>query len=371
LRECWPRWYTPPVDQCFHEKTLLYEECAASEVSKIARNLKRNFTSPFQIAVLRHLESNKFEGHIVIMLSHAIADASALVPFLNSFVLEMQRAGAGKMPSRSLPPLPHFGSILEDRLLHTLDDDGHFEDTMFLDRRMDFFHHHFQGISGKRGYSQGFRVSPEEAKEICRITQSIVAGCTIEIAFLCLIVVSLARIKGESVVKFTIVHHGRDNPVGASDVVGFFTDFRTLEVPTTGLTSLLSVLNFIAVSIRERRWRRPVVLEPIDTLINIVPSPFNQVGDLSQVRGVVTPKAEGTFWQDKSKRTNLKRPLEFQIEQTDSNEWYFTMYLNEDEYPMEKGQRFRFAWELALKQLRDHPLQGVLERAGQSVLQFD
>jgi len=300
------------------------------------------------------------------MMSHAIADGTAILPFLHDLADLCSEVGTqqnGKqMPKRRLPPLPHFGAILEDRLLRTLGGDQSSDDVMYLDRRMDSFEHHFPERS-YRGYLQEFHVFPHEAEELRRVVDSHLIGCPMELALLALVVLSLARIDEAPQVKFTLVHHGRDHPPGAADVIGFFTDFRTLVVPTSELMSLLGVLSFVTDSIRERSWRRPAILEPIDKLINIVPSPFGPVGFLEQAPWMRARggswHSDGKLWQSRSMQT-LLRPLELQIEQVDLMEWSINMYLDETVYPLEKGQCFRNTWLHMLRDLREAPLQGVL-----------
>lgn len=224
-----------------------------------------------------------------------------------------------------------------------------------------FFSHHFPE-ENCRGYSQCFHVLPEETKRICCVTGAQVPGCSLEIALLALIVLSIARVTGRPRVKFTLVHHERDHPPGAADVIGFFTDFRTLVVPTSGRISLLGVLNFLSNAIRERDWRRPKVLEPICNLINLVPSPFGRFGYFAQVppggsRGNSWPLS-GTLWQSKQSKP-LHRQIEMQMEQVGVAQWSVTMFLDGSVYPPEKGRYFRTAWLQILQELQEDPLRGV------------
>lgn len=228
---------------------------------------------------------------------------------------------------------------------------------MFLDRRMDFLDGHFPE-NRCNGYSQEFHIGPQETQEIKDVIDSHLRGCPVELAILSLVVLSVARVDGLPHVKFTIVHHGRDQPPGAADVMGFFTDFRTLVVPTSELNSLLGVISFVSASVRERSWRPPCSLEPIDTLVNIVPSTFEPVGSFTQARRPPW-QSDGKLYQNKRMKT-LRRPMELQIEQVGGEEWNITMYLDEQHFSLEKGERFRSCWLRILRDLRDNPFQGVL-----------
>lgn len=172
----------------------------------------------------------------------------------------------------------------------------------------------------------------------------------------------MARMTGRPQVKFTLVHHGRDHPPGAADVIGFFTDFRTAVVPTAEYMSLLGVVNFLSVVIRERDWRRPKVLEPIDTLINLVPSPFGRIGHFVQVspnggRSNSWP-LDGSLWQSRPLKS-LHRPMEMQIEQVGDGQWSVMMFLDGSAYPPEKGRYFRTAWLQIIQELSEDLLRGV------------
>lgn len=392
LQVCWPRWHTAPAprETLVGDDIFIEVECATTEIYSTIKYLRRHFAPPFQLVFLRHPQTDAREHngssnahrngnghseppcHVCVLMSHAIADGAAVVPLIDDLGQlcleeEAQQPQQARPPKRRLQPLPHFGAILEDRLLRTLSGNESQGDVLYLDKRQDVFKHHFRE-DHYRGYCQTFNVLAGEARELKNLVDLHVVGCSMEAALLSMIVLSLARIEGEARIKFTLVHHGRDNPPCAVDVVGFFTDFRTVVVPTSELMSLLGVINFVSTTIRERSWRRPGVLEPVETLVNVVPSPFSQVGCLSQARGGAygnSANTDGSLWQDK-RFQKLRRPLEFQIEQVDSAEWNINMYLDVTRYPPEKGQRFRAAWLRLLRDLREHPLQGVLSSPGAS-----
>jgi len=193
-----------------------------------------------------------------------------------------------------------------------------------------------------------------------------VGRCPTEVALISMIVLAIARMDRSPSVKFTLVHHGRDHPPGAADVVGFFTDFRTVEVPTPELISVLGIVSYISTAIRERRWRRPEMLETIDVLINVVPSPFEPVGCFSQEHGLGFPKgpsstwpADGSIWQKQSLKSQRKR-LEFQVEQVDALEWSMTSYVDIKAFPYERGHQLREHWLQALRDLCGEPLRSIV-----------
>jgi len=390
LKACWPRWHTALVDADLLDTIFVEKECASFEIQPAVQRLEKEFSPPFQLALLHqpeldegysaksscgssmdYKESSSF--HILAMLSHAIADGTAIVPFLHDLsqlcteeeLVSGQSVGGSLLKGR-LPALPHFGAILEDRLLRSLGGDESWEDLMYLD--LNFFRHHFPE-SSCRGYSQGFTISAGEVVELRHVADTCAAGCPIEVALLAVVVLSLARINGDPRVRLTLVHHGRDRPQCAANVVGFFTDLRTIAVPTSELVSSVGVLSYVAATIRERSWRRPLVLEPIDVLVNVVPSPFGQVGDFVQVPLALgrtsTDANAADVWQDsmESKTLHLSRQVELHIQQANSDEWTVTMYLDEVAYPREKGLRFRAAWKRAVRDLQQDPLRGVLDSA--------
>lgn len=354
----WPRWYTTRASEWLASRVLSEAECPLAEVGKTVRDYRWHFSPPFQLVLLRHPPG---EGacHLLVMMSHSIGDGSAVLPFVQDLGEHLTQECPRERRS------PHFGAILEDRLLRTLAGDRSSEDYMYLDRRMDFFEHHFPEAD-LAGYTQVFHVMPSELE---RLLTALPPRTPPELALLGMLVVSLARLHDESVVKFTLVHHARDFPPGAADVVGFFTDFRTLEVPTPGLLSILGVLTSVAAMVRERRWRPPEILETIDTLVNVVPSPFDGFGCLTQARclGAAPGRygawpGDGSLWQGGRQQTQRRR-LEFQMEQVGRREWSVSMYLAVARYPPEEGRRFRELWLQALEELREDPLHSVAPAA--------
>lgn len=367
LQSLWPRWHTASPARAVADGIFMEVICPYDSVQAEMRKLKRNFTPPFQLALLRHPDGCPEAGessrcHVCIMLCHAIADGTAVVPLLHDLAELCQEESArrtmGTPPAkRRFRPLSHFGAILEDRLLKSLDGSASEETEMYLDKRMDFFEAHFPE-DRCFGYSQAFTVSGDEARKIRACLDAHVPGCSFETGILALVVMSIARVRQVPSVKVTFVHHGRDHPPGATDVIGFFTDMRMVEVPLAPWMSVLGVLNFLATVIRERRWRLPLAVEPSDVLFNIVPSPFCHVHPFRQV----TWPTEGSsdLWQGKSSRPQGRRALELQIEQNDDAEWTVHMYLDETLYPPRKGRRFRKEWLRIVEELCTDPLHPVL-----------
>lgn len=371
VQVCWPRWCTAPAREEIADGILLEVECASENAHATMKRLRKNFKPPFQLALLTHPtpENGKEDAsapqcHLCVMLSHAIADGAAVVPFLHDLSSlcqeheELDVETSGHRMKRRLRPVPHFGAILEDRLLRSLRGDMTREDAMFLDRRMDFFEGHFPE-SRCRGYSQTFHVRAPETRQLRRALEANIPGCSVETSLLALVVMSLARIGNKPRVRFTLVHHGRDQPPGAADVVGFFTDFRTMEVPTSRHMSMLGVISFLSAGLRERNWRLPVMLEHLDVLVNIVPSPFREVGSLAQAPAPIPIQDEAPFWQSWGPIMPLMRALELQLEQVGSEAWCVTMFLDEKQYPREKGESFRHAWLQILTDFDKNPFQSV------------
>ncbi|CAK0820182.1 unnamed protein product [Prorocentrum cordatum] len=381
LQVSWPRWRTgrpPAAGAVAGPETILRMECPLESLEATAKPLKKKFRPPFQLALFTHPEAAcEAEGaapwgHMCVMLSHAIADGTAVEPVVQDLAAlyedelaaaRSRGASGGHRPIRLCflsCRLPHFGAVLEQRLLHTLAGDTS-PDAMYMDRRMDFLEHHFPE-SRCAGYCQTFHVLPSELRELMSAVLRHVPGCPAELALLSLLAISLARLGGEPRVKLTLVHHGRDSPPGATGIVGFMTDFRTFTVPTSELMSLLGVVHFVFASVRERAWRRPEALEQIATLVNIVPSSFSPAGPFTQAQWMGTSWAaspDGALSQWGMGRS-LRRPLEFQIEQVDAEQWTVNMYVDEVRYPAEAGRRFRACWARALRDLREDPLRGVL-----------
>mmetsp|Transcript_91143 Transcript_91143/g.292536 ORF Transcript_91143/g.292536 Transcript_91143/m.292536 type:complete len:324 (-) Transcript_91143:185-1156(-) len=228
-----------------------------------------------------------------------------------------------------------------------------------------FFEGHFPE-SSREGYTQVFHVMPDEVLQLRHALDMHVGRCPTEVALISMIVLAIARMDRSPSVKFTLVHHGRDHPPGAADVVGFFTDFRTVEVPTPELISVLGIVSYISTAVRERRWRRPEILETIDVLINVVPSPFERVGCFSQEHGLGVPKgasstwpADGSIWQKQSLKSQRKR-VEFQVDQVDALEWSVTSYLDIKAFPYERGHQLREHWLQALRDLCGEPLRSIV-----------
>lgn len=197
------------------------------------------------------------------------------------------------------------------------------------------------------------------------VVEKCIRGCSTEIILLSLVVLSIARVRGDSQVKIVVNHHGRDYPPGAADVVGFFTDFRTVLVPTSKYMSLLGVINFVRNAVLERRWRRPEVLEPIDIVVNIVPSLFGSIGCLTQTpwessKYTQTWYVDGSLWQSNANQ-KLYHLLEFQIEQVDVAEWNVMMYLDKTAYPYEQGSHFRSCWRQLINDIGRDALLPVTE----------
>jgi len=379
----WPRWHTGKQFGTLESPVLVEVECASWELNATIKQLRKWFVPPFQLALLHcpherdcsdfdatdtrgALTKPESQDFICLMMSHAIADGAAVMPLLHDlaqFCAEEGCRGAPEAPLKTMrsPALPHFGAILEDRLLRTLHGDDAQVDTMYLDRRMDFLGCHFPENRCK-GYMQNFHVLASEVRQLKSAIGSHVPGCPVEIVLISFVVLALARVQRRPFVKFTLVHHGRDHPPGAADIVGFFTDFRVVTVPTSEMISLLSVVSFVFATVRERRWRRPEVLEPIETLLNVVPSPFTEIGLFTQVPWAAAKGAQSTsdgkMWQSK-KTQPLRRQLEMQIEQVDDEEWSITMYLSDQMYPQKKGREFRSSWLNLLHEFGENPLQAV------------
>jgi len=356
---CWPRWSTPP---CGTNRIFFEVECPRNRLEREVEGLRRSFVPPLQMTFIRHPDEEAQQddfGHLCVVISHAVSDGTAILPFMNDlarlYADEEARAAGEKTPVNPQPRALHFGAMLEDRLLKSLAGDGMQEKTMYLYRRMSFFDHHFPE-DRYSGYCMGFNISPSMCAELRCALDTHITGCSFEMGILSLVVVALARCKRERQVKFTLVHHGRDLP-GAADVVGFFTDFKTLAVPTSELASLLGVVSFILASVRQRTWRRPLVLEPIGILVNIVLSPFEAFGPFQQTRTTPKDDFKEPVWQ---RRCSITRPVEILIEQVANDEWTAKLYLDEWVYPMETGHLFWDEWRRALRQLGQNPLSSVL-----------
>merc|ERR1719193_2828378 len=107
------------------------------DVESVLRRLRKEFVPPFQLVLLRHPGPDGGEGgaplcHLLVMMSHAIADGSAIVPFLQDLGELFLNGSGNPLEGRRLKRLPHFGAILDDRLVRTLRGDKTKDDYMFL-----------------------------------------------------------------------------------------------------------------------------------------------------------------------------------------------------------------------------------------------
>jgi len=293
--------------------------------------------------------------HLVVFMSHAIADAYAIVPLMNDlWRLYAEESAAGTGMGGVQEPwakLPHFGEILDERLTQSLRGDGMHLDTMFFDRRSNFLTYY---LDRWNGYKQCLHLGVVEMTELQRIADIHFHTCPAHVAIIALVVLVLARLRKEPFMRFTIVHHCRDSPPGAESIVGFFTDFRTVCVPTSELASVLGVFTCIRHAIQDRSWRRPEITEDLQLLINVVPSIFDKVGPFDQVTPPAEVNVDNPFWQyEQTKR--LQYPAELQIEQAAPLEWDLYMWLDESIYPRVKGRAFQEEWATAVGQLSDDP----------------
>lgn len=361
LFSCWSRFNCAPMSDDF--TGTLWDLDIESEdqyaVWNTVHDLRRSFCPPFQLVLLRdHRRTETETGadhqivyYVLVLLSHACADGSAAMSLIQDLASLLERRSLPKRP-------PHWGLILQDRLHRTLRGEDSKGDALFLDRRMDFFTHHFGHY---RIYYQQFQVMPDEMDRIRRALHGQVSGQMLsgELLMLGMASLTLARVTKDKKLQVTIVHHSRDYPTGAASCVGFFTDFRVMDVLSSSHVSLLGFFANIANTVAGRRWRRPEPLEPLEALLNLVPASYDPVGCLVQEPSTWQRYSTPTQVHQKGSAKNGARECNMQIEQVDRSQWDFVMWLDETRFPPPVGLLFREEWWRVITDLEADPLQGA------------
>ncbi|CAK0852080.1 unnamed protein product [Prorocentrum cordatum] len=338
VRHSWPRMRTEPPAAAAHAG-LLHEvevEDDRDLASKVGY-FRNRFAPPCSFTLLRCREPRV--DHVLVVISHSLCDAGSFGP-LRADLAALYREEAGG-PCEQLRPVPDALGILERRFLAAFPakpGGAVSEEASYVAG----WASSAAGGPAPWGHRRLLKVGQGAGSALQRASEAL--NVPLDVLFIVSIVCALARCDQMPVVRLTLTVPMRDGPDEGS-LVGFFTDWRNVDVQTHALQSLLSVALQATEALRSRSWSRGTVSETSHRiLVNLVGAePTEHLGWVNRVDlGCMRPPSG---WSAKAS-SREERPLEVQGWQTglrhggDPPAWTLVLKLQWERYPPAWAQRF-------------------------------
>lgn len=278
-------------------------------------------------------------------ITHMFCDAFCFLPLLTDLstfvdIAEAEQAGLNPGSSSvSVPSIPDVFSMLERRLLQTLQNDDS------TDQERDVISSELpKGRTEKiqrTGEMRFALLRPETVNAIRGAARRL--AVSEEIAMLTLLGISFAKLENNKTQPIVMVAPMRDE-LGASDVIGLLADFRQFNVCTDGLSFAGVALRLHHV-VKERLWKLPSLFTQWQApWVNFEWTELEKKNGFLQV-------ADTSQWA-----SGLANPIQIAVDQPNINEWRMRVNIDEKRYPAETREGFLDIFEWCLDKLVNEPL---------------
>jgi len=209
----------------------------------------------------------------------------------------------------------------------------------------------------RRGYSHTIGFNPGVTAAIA--SASVRYRIAFDVALFGLVTCALARADVADLLEFTLYVPMRDGVTEAM-VVGLFSDWRDLSVSVDfELATVLGTLLQINHKILHREWTVFNALrKPDRTFVNIQPLDFQQRAGFLNLGQNLWRRGDSKLKADKRgpEMGWARQPLNFVIEQQDTDIWWVLVSADYEERPTPWMRRFVHAYQEALRAFLLEPL---------------